>query len=221
MFENNIVISKDLNNAWRDTLCACVKNGKDYIIKRGSYAGEARRQLEYLTIVIEEPWTRPFNFFTPVGIPAPSNEKIINEYFYEYLVTNTKTDKEDYTYATFIEPVLPKVIDMLNESEGNTNQAVFNVGDPSSINLDSPPCLRVIDFKVVEGKLNMSVVFRSWDIYNGLPTNLGGLQLLKEYVLMNLDFPVKDGKLIAYSSGAHVYSHMFGIVNQMNVFNIE
>lgn len=221
MYSNNIVIARDLNNAWRDTLWCCVRNGYDYKIEKGSYEGQIRRQLDYLVICIEEPWTKPFNFYTPVGIPSPTDEEKINSYFYEYLATDTKCENEDYCYGQFLAPQIPKAVEMLNVSNGNTNQACMNIGGQDNIDLNDPPCLRVVDLKVVNGKLNMTIFFRSWDLFVGLPENLGGLQLLKEYILSQLTFPVEDGQLIAYSSGAHIYEQYFGIINQMNVDKIE
>ena len=87
--------------------------------------------------------------------------------------------------------------------------------------MDDPPCLRVITFKVVRGLLQMSLFFRSWDLFAGLPENLGGLQLLKEYVLAQLDFEVQDGPIVAYSDGLHIYEQYFGLVNALNVDKIS
>jgi thymidylate synthase len=218
---SNIIIARDLNNAWRDTLWRCAANGYDYKIKKGSYEGQIRRQLNSLVIVIEEPWTRPFNFYTPAGIPSPTDSDKINKYFYDYLATDTKGKLEDYTYGEFIAPQIPKVVNLLNVSEGATNQACMNIGGEKNIDLLDPPCLRMVDFKVVNKTLEMSVFFRSWDLFIGLPENLGGLQLLKEYVLAQLLFEVDDGQIIAYSSGGHIYEQYFPIVNQMNIHQIE
>jgi thymidylate synthase len=108
----------------------------------------------------------------------------------------------------------------LNESNGNTNQASITVGDTEVCQLSDPPCLRNISFKVVDGQLQMSVYFRSWDLYAGLPENLGGLQLLKEYVLSHLLFPVIDGPLIAYSDGLHLYSQYFDCADTLNATKV-
>jgi len=220
MFENNVVKVFDLDNAWRYTLWCCARNGYDYVVKKGSYEGQIRRQLDYLSIIVEEPWTKPFNFYTPPSIPPPTSDAKINKYFEDYLATDTKCDTEDYTYGQFIAPQIPRVVELLNKSNGHTNQACMNIGGEENTNLDDPPCLRVVDFKVVDGELNISLFFRSWDLFLGLPENLGGLQLLKEYVLAQLNFEVKDGKMFAYSSGGHIYEQYFDIVNRMNVDKI-
>lgn len=221
MFTNNIIVAQTLNDAWREAMWCCVRNGVDYKVTLGSYEGQIRRQLPYAIIIIEEPKTRPFNFYTPAGIPPPTTEEKINDYFNNYLSHDTKCETEDYTYGQYIVEQLPSVINKLNSSEGDTNQACITVGDFNSIDLPDPPCLKVIDFKKVDNQLNMSVFFRSWDLFAGLPENLGGLQLLKELVLLYLNFPIEDGKMIAFSSGLHLYEQYFSLVDQMNIDKVS
>ncbi len=209
---------RTIEAAWRMVLWNCARYGYSYQIKKGSYEGQLRKQLSRLMVEIEEPATRPLAVWLPenCGIPAPTSEKRIHDYFYDYLVSDSRGEKEDYTYGQHIAPQLPTVIDLLNRSGGATNQACMNIGGQENINLDDPPCLRVVDFKVVDGFLTLSLFFRSWDIFVGFPENLGGLQLLKEYIILHLDFPVKDGSITAYSSGAHIYEQYFPIVNILN-----
>ncbi len=223
LFAGNFVRGKTIEDTWRDVMWCCVRNGKDYIVKGGSYIGQIRRQLPYVTILIEEPWTRPLAVRTPegCGIPAPTDEEKISNYFMEYILGSNKASNEDYTYGMYIAKQISQAIELLNSTAGNTNQATITVGEPDSIFQGDPPCLRVISFKVVEGKLQMTVYFRSWDLFSGLPENLGGLQLLKEYVLTHLDFAVEDGPIVAFSDGLHVYEQYFQLVNVLNVDKID
>lgn len=222
IFENNIVKGNTIEDCWRNVLWLCVRNGYDYKIEVGSYEGQIRRQLNYLVIIIDEPWTRPLAVRVPegLGIAPPTNEEKIEEYFMNYLITSYKTENEDYTYGEYIEEQIGAIIEKLKLSNGNTNQATITIGDENSITLNDPPCLKVVDFKVVDRKLNMNIYMRSFDLFNGFPQNIGGFQLLKEYVLTYLD-NIEDGKIIAYSSGAHIYSMYFDIVNQLNVDQIN
>ncbi len=224
LFKNNInyISARTIEQAWQDTLWCCIRNGYDYKIKHGSYIGQIRRQLDHVVINISEPWTRPLAPRMPEGsgIPAPTDDDKIEQYFMDYIISDKKEETEDYTYGMYISQQFPRVIDILNQSIGNSNQACITIGEAGSINLESPPCLRAIDLKIVDGKLNMTTFWRSWDLFAGLPENLGGLQMLKEYILLHLNFPVKDGGLICYSSGAHIYEMYFPIVNQLNVDKI-
>lgn len=223
LFENNIVVAKTIEDAWRDVMWCCVRNGYDYRVEHGSYVGQIRRQFDYVVIKITEPGHRPLAVQTPEGsgIPSPTNEESIEEYFMQYIIGTEVAENEDYTYGSYIAPQIPRVIEILNKSKGNSNQATITIGDAGSIYQNDPPCLRNISFKVVNGKLNMSVYFRSWDLFAGLPENLGGLQMLKEYVLAHLDFDVVDGDLIAFSDGLHIYEQYFSLVNVLNVDKIK
>ena len=106
---------------------------------------------------------------------------------------------------------LQACIDMLKETP-LTNHAIIEIAQPEDITCcvgkdgkNDPPCLRLIDFKVIPPDiLTVSVYFRSWDLWAGLPTNLGGLELLKQYVAEICGF--QNGPMYAYSSGLHIYS---------------
>ena len=220
IFPNSTVSASNIEDAWRQTMWLCVRNGHDYTVQRGSYVGQVRRQLASLSITIDEPGRRPLAVSLPehLGFAPPTDEERIEEYFYNYLYSGEKQRMQDYTYGEFIGPVLPRVIHMLQNNLEGTNQACINIGDEHSILLQDPPCLRLVDFKVVGSKLTLSAYFRSWDLFAGLPENLGGLQLLKEYVLGYISCQgILDGPMYIYSSGAHLYEMYFPLVNQLCV----
>jgi len=90
------------------------------------------------------------------------------------------------------------------------NQMVFQVAHPTDMLLQDPPCLRQIDTRIQDGKLHFYPYFRSWDLWGGFPANLGGIQLLKEYVAGEIG--VEDGDIIATSKGLHIYDYSFDLV---------
>ncbi len=222
-FEHNIVVGTNIEDAWRNAMWCCIRNGYLYRVAKGSYEGQLRKQLDYVTVRVLDPWKRPLAASTPEGsaIPSPTSEDKIWSYFNEYIIGDQKEEGEDYTYGQYIAPQLSKAVDILNSSKGDTNQSCITIGDQDSINLNSPPCLKVVSFKVVNGFLQMAVYFRSWDLFAGLPENLGGLQLLKEYVLCQLKFNVKDGPIVAFSDGLHLYEQYFPLANALNADKIE
>lgn len=219
IFQHNYVEGRTIEDVWRDAMWCCIRNGYDYRVEVGSYAGQSRKQLDYAVLRVMEPSTRPLSVGTPeaCAFAAPTSEDKIWCYFSQYIIGTEKSPNEDYTYGQYIAPQLPRAVELLNAAAGNTNQACIQIGDANSINQSDPPCLRVITFKVVNGMLQLSVFFRSWDLFAGLPENLGGLQLLKEYVLAQLTFPVQDGPIVAYSDGLHIYEQYFPLVNTLNI----
>ena len=78
-----------------------------------------------------------------------------------------------------------------------------------SFYLSDPPCLRAIDTRIRDDKLNFIVYFRSWDLWAGFPSNLAAIQLLKEY--MACEIGVADGELIASSKGLHLYQYAWDL----------
>jgi thymidylate synthase len=133
-------------------------------------------------------------------------EGYLEEYL-PYLMTSAKQTGEDYTYGQFLEKQIEEVIRMYKEDGHETNQAYMTVGDQKSILLKDPPCLRGIDTRIKDGKLHFVVYFRSWDLWNGFPANLGAIQLLKEYMASSIG--VEDGEIIAASKGLHLYDYVW------------
>jgi thymidylate synthase len=106
------------------------------------------------------------------------------------------------------------------------NHCTAEIGKGDDVLLEHAPCLRLISWKIVptvtgigtmleqqiEDRLSITVFFRSWDFWSGFPTNLGGLQLLNEYVADAIG--VKPGKMFAVSDGLHIYSHNLQFAKQ-------
>ena len=160
-------------------------------------------------IQIDYPGTRPLVPITPEGVPPPTSMEYVEKDYLPYLMTNAKKLNETYTYGEYVEPQLLEIIKMYTENGFNTNQATINVGDKSSIYLDDPPCLRMIDTRVRYGALHFVVYFRSWDLYGGFPANLAAIQLMKEQMAQAIG--VEDGKIIAISKGLHLYEMQWDV----------
>jgi thymidylate synthase len=115
----------------------------------------------------------------------------------------------DPTYGQYLEKQIAEVIKMYKDNGFNTNQAYMAVGDAQSIYLTDPPCLRGIDTRIRDKRLVFYVYFRSWDLWAGFPSNLAGIQLLKEY--MAKEVGVEDGEMIAASKGLHLYDYCWDL----------
>lgn len=87
------------------------------------------------------------------------------------------------------------------------NQMILQVGQPSDMMLQDPACLRHIDTRVQDGKLHFFPYFRSWDIWGGMPANLAGIELMRQYCAAEIGLNPKEGEIIASSKGAHLYDY--------------
>ena len=196
--------ARDLSEAWFLCLGRILNEGYEYRIDRGSYTGQRRKELDFVTVQVKYPGTRPLVPDVPMGVPPPSTMEYIEEYL-PYLMTGHKREGEQYTYGQYLERQIAEVIRMYREDGYNTNQAFMAVGDDHSIYLSDPPCLRMIDTRIRDDRLNFIIYFRSWDLWAGFPSNLAALQLLKEY--MSEEIGVSDGEIIAISKGLHLYEY--------------
>jgi thymidylate synthase len=206
--ELTFIEARDLPDAWFQCVYAILERGREYLIDRGSNKGQKRLEFDYITVHVKYPGTRPLIPDIPLslGIPNPVAEGYIEDYL-PYLMTSAKRPNEDYTYGQFLEPQISEVIRMYRTEGYGTNQAYMSIGDQHSIGLNDPPCLRGIDTRISQGKLHFILYFRSWDLWNGFPANLGGIQLLKEY--MAGEIGVNDGEIIAASKGLHLYDYVW------------
>lgn len=84
-------------------------------------------------------------------------------------------------------------------------RAITNAWNEDQSIKTSSQCLRGIDVWIDDGKLKFWVYFRSWDLWGGFPVNLGGIQLLKEY--MASEIGVEDGPMIVSSKDLHIYEY--------------
>lgn len=224
--------SFDLDDAWFQCLSTILEKGHVYKIERGSYKDQKRLEFDFVTIRIKKPDSQIIPIIPEgMNIPPPTDMEYIQNYL-SYLVTGTKTKTEDYTYGErLVDPrvkvkekqddkeitrEIPLNVNQIEEvikiykTEGyGTNQAVMEIGMPSDIQLVDPPCLRLIDTRIRYGKLHFMLYFRSWDLWGGMPSNLGGLELVKQY--MASEIGVENGEIIAVSKGLHLYDHCWDL----------
>jgi thymidylate synthase len=193
-----------LPEAWFLCLRAAMTQGYEYKIDRGSFAGQRRRELDLTVVQVREPGIRPLVPDVPQGVPPPTTMEYVESYL-PYLMTSFRAPNEEYTYGEDLEPQMEEVIRMYRNYGPNTNQAYMAVGSRQSIYQEDPPCLRGIHTRIRYGRFHFVVYFRSWDLWGGFPSNLAGLQLMKEYMADEVGVP--DGELICLSSGLHLYEH--------------
>jgi thymidylate synthase len=212
--------ARDLNEAWFLCLSKTLSEGFEYRIDRGSYAGQRRKELDFIVLKIRNPGIKPLIPSVPQGVPPPTTMEYIESYL-PYLMTASKKEGEQYTYGQYLEPQIAEVIRMYKEDGHNTNQAYMAVGDKESLALSDPPCLRGIDTRIRQNRLHFFVYFRSWDLWAGFPSNLAAIQRMKEDMASVIG--VEDGELIASSKGLHLYEYSWQLAEMTvrKIYNRE
>ncbi len=124
--------------------------------------------------------------YHPNIVRVPNQIKWIINHF------NTKGLGNEHCYVTIGYPESNYAYDIpySNENERKTS-----------------PCLRGLDFGVVDGYLTTNVIYRSWDLISGFPTNMGGFTLLNQYVAYNIG--VEPGPLSFSCKSLHAYDHAY------------
>ena len=207
-------------NRYKNTYVTEIDSGSYGKDQEGeSKEAQYRVQSDLTVIEITQPWVRPLAVRMPEGsnMPEVATEEKIEEYFANYLMHAYLQKNENYTYGSRLlaHPTMAMdpnvkvfnqvewVIKHIIDSPQN-NHCCLTIAMGGDLNLKHAPCLRLLDLKMVNGKLNMTLYFRSWDLYTGFPTNMGGLQLLNEYI--SSEVGCDPGSLFAVSSGLHIYS---------------
>ncbi|MGD0489008.1 MAG: thymidylate synthase [Syntrophorhabdales bacterium] len=222
-----LIEARDLADAWFQCIYKIFEGDgvHEYEVERGSFEGVKRREFDLIMVNVKYPGTRPLIPDIPVelGIPQPTSMEYVEGYL-QYLMTDRKRENEVYTYgerltnpkvsingrecSLGVNPVR-EVIDIYRKNTHGTNQAIMEVGMPQDILLEDPPCLRLIDTRVADGRLHFVLYFRSWDLWAGFPSNLAAIQLLKEYMCQEIG--VQDGSIVAVSKGLHLYEYSFAL----------
>lgn len=227
-------MEKDFKGNYKNTYVVGIDSGS--YGKTKDEEGQKRIQADMVAIEIEYPETRPLAIKFPEGLTllTPNTEEQIEQYFLDYLIGSKLSKDETYTYgsrmnawssfnkenyghenqgAGYQKEVFNQVqwvIEHFKEFPQN-NHCTIQIAKGDDVLLEHAPCLRSVSFKIVNGKLNIMVFFRSWDLYVALPTNLGGFQLFNEYVTQEIG--VDTGKMFAVSDGLHIYSQYLDMVN--------
>jgi len=218
------LIAKTISDAWFQLIYNLFDKAYAQNIQKGSFENEQYR-LQYagIAVYIEHPYYDMVPTIPPgLGIPAPTTMEYMENYFANYLMNPEPGENETYTYASRIQHSMPnggsqleRVVEILRETP-LTNQAVIEIATPEDLDICygkdgklDPPCLRLLDFKVIPSDntllLTVTAYFRSWDLWAGFPTNLGGIELLKQFIASEAS--LKNGPMYAYSAGAHIYGY--------------
>lgn len=87
-------------------------------------------------------------------------------------------------------------VETIEINDRQSGRPVLSRTIDNRFNTDAPgstQCLRGVDTSIKYGKLHFSIHFRSWNLWSGLPANLGCLQLVKEYMAQQIG--VEDGEM--------------------------
>ncbi|MFT4309361.1 MAG: thymidylate synthase [Candidatus Woesearchaeota archaeon] len=107
------------------------------------------------------------------------------------------------------------IIPLLSQ-EPNSRRAVLTVWDPikdSNHKNRNVPGLIAVDFKLREGKINVTGMVRSADLLFGWPANIYQISLLQEYVSKRIG--CNRGMIKTYMTSAHVFTYQYDYIEEL------
>lgn len=162
------------------------------------------------TIVITDPLAEPM--ISKVSPYDPYQlEKYRQEMLDGILDFEVERGKWHYTYHQRYAPQLPFIIRDLKRNP-DSRRAIMVIRDPSKDMDDpNPACLQTIQCFIRNGKLEMTVLFRSNDAYNASFGNMFALIMLQKRIADELGVDV--GRYTHNANSYHVYERDWEALN--------
>lgn len=152
---------------------------------------------------------------TPIPLPIHQTVQVPRTSFWDnnrlevYCNEFLSKDKQDFVYtygnrlrAHFNVDQIDNAIKRLKNCK-DTRRAVSVTWDPIIDDYETDaPCLILVDFKIRDGELYTTALWRSHDIYGAWFPNLVGLTYLAQYVAKNTD--TRIASITVHSISAHI-----------------
>ena len=196
-----LIKTSTIKNGWETLVKRVMQKGSEIKDERGSLTLELRN-----TVVT---MNRPLELEIPDGY-FWSGEKL--EIYAEQFLSDDKQGFV-YTYGNRLRKHF-EGIDQIGESIRRlknckeSRRAISVTWDPpTDTKHEEVPCMILVDFKIREGKLHTTGLWRSHDIYGAWFPNAVGLTHLSRYVAGEVG--VEVGSLTIHSISAHIYQVNF------------
>ena len=190
-----------IKTGWETLVKRIVKNGAEIRDERGSITKELLNTM--------------VNVKNPLDTQSPKGYFWTGEKLDKYSEQFLSSDKQGfiYTYGNRLRAhfdgidQIQEAIDRLNNFK-ESRRAISVTWDPTiDTKNDEVPCMMLVDFKIRDGKLNTTGLWRSHDIYGAWFPNAVGLSNLANYVAGKVGTEV--GTLTIHSISAHIYEVNF------------
>ena len=207
----HFIRAASISEAWQRGLNLIWRQGAQITDERGTRI----KEILSLQMVVED----PYRDMIPVGYAW--NEERLEEYARQLL--SGDNPGFEYTYGERLRawalpgcPPLDQIeqaISRLRSSSSSRRATAVTWIAPLDSRKEEVPCMIVDDFKLRDGRLNLSIFFRSHDYAGAYPANLYGLARLLQYVAGEVG--AEPGSISTTSASAHIYEHDWDWVERM------
>ena len=154
-----------------------------------------------LLLDIEDPTAEP-----AISRCIVTDLKGLASYDHEILDGTADNAGWTYTYHSLYAIFYDKLIAELKRNI-HTRRACVALGQGDINFTEDPPCLQMFMCNYVNGKLEMTIIFRSNDGVKAFPMNIHALEMLHQRIAADIDVPV--GPLHYIANNFHAYSKDF------------
>jgi thymidylate synthase len=190
-----------IKTGWESLVKRIMKDGVEITDERGSVTKEILNTM--------------VNIKNPIDIESPKGYFWTGEKLDKYSKQFLSSDKQGfiYTYGNRLRAhfdgidQIQEAIERLNNFK-ESRRAISITWDPTvDTKNDEVPCMMLVDFKIRDGKLHTTGLWRSHDIYGAWFPNAVGLSNLARYVAGEVGSEI--GTLTIHSISAHIYEVNF------------
>ncbi len=190
-----------IKTGWESLVKRIMKDGVEITDERGSVTKEILNTM--------------VNIKNPMNSESPKGYFWTGEKLDKYSEQFLSSDKQGfiYTYGNRLRAhfdgidQIQEAIDRLNNFK-ESRRAISVTWDPTvDTKNDEVPCMMLVDFKIRDGKLHTTGLWRSHDIYGAWFPNAVGLSNLARYVAGEVESEI--GTLTIHSISAHIYQVNF------------
>lgn len=211
-YEGHVIRAPTVAGAWLQLLDTILKFGKE----SGTHYDDQQKELvNVLSVITDED---PKALHVPDFLPSDVR------HVQEYIPRMTRdlpggTSSKEYTYGSRmrswfgIDQVQSAIAKLVREPISRA--VVIALWDPKQdMTLGGSPCLNHVWFRITDGALRMTAVFRSHDMFEGYPENAFALRVLQEEVRAAVEAGLRAsapesklglGPLMILSQSAHLY----------------
>lgn len=206
-----MIRAKATMDAWKECLNLILEEGKDFRDENNRVC----REMLNVVVEIEDPAPdaatpiHTLNRFHKWDYPPLDkiariilDKKLAPEYAYSY-------GPRLFNYQNTFNQVDDFIIPLLKENP-DSRRAILNLWDVSKDNQTSKrdtPSLIMLDCKLRDGKLNMTGIIRSNDVFFGWPANVYQMHVLQHYIAGKVS--CKTGSITTISTSAHIFKDQF------------
>lgn len=218
--------SFDIPDAWFKAVSTIWNQGEIFVVGHGSECTETKK-LD-VTIHISHPENLPY-----VADKAPTDMKHVQEYGLTYLYTSFKGD-HPYTYGSRLREIVDQVYEIIKAivKDPRNRQLTMTIRIPEDVTNPEPPCLTMMDIEILNGRVNLTCYFRSWDAYGALNENIAGIFIFLQALVNDVnEILIAEGKsdnellstgeMIFHSKNCHIYERCYPYVEELLLLKKE